>query len=60
MVKLYKGTPCGVLYHEAWAADLTITEHWGKLGEIGSTRDHDFSEVDDPDELLEALLAPVM
>lgn len=58
MIKLYKGTPGGVLYHEAWSADLTITEHWGKLGELGSTRDHELSEVDDPDDVLEAVLAP--
>jgi hypothetical protein len=58
MIKLYKGTPGGVLYHEAWSADLTITEHWGKLGESGSTRDHELTEADDPNDLLEALLAP--
>ena len=59
MIKLYKATPGGVLYHEAWSADLTITEHWGKLGESGSTRDHDLSEVDDPNDALEEVLAPV-
>jgi len=58
MIKLYKGTPGGVLYHEAWSADLTITEHWGKLGEGGSTRDHELTEADDPDEVLETVLAP--
>ncbi|HYP99594.1 MAG TPA: hypothetical protein VER96_13060 [Polyangiaceae bacterium] len=58
MIKLYKGTPGGVLYHEAWTADLTITEHWGKLGESGSTRDHELTEADDPDEVLETVLAP--
>jgi len=58
MIKLYKGTPGGVLYHEAWSADLTVTEHWGKLGESGSTRDHDLSEADDPNDVLETVLAP--
>jgi hypothetical protein len=58
MIKLYKGTKGGVLhYHEAWSADVTITEHWGKLGELGSTRDHSLSEADDPDDVLEAVLA---
>ncbi|HEY3256165.1 MAG TPA: hypothetical protein VGJ91_19535 [Polyangiaceae bacterium] len=58
MIKLYKGTK-GELrqYHEAWSADATITEHWGKLGERGSTRDHFLSEVDDPNDALQAVLA---
>ena|SRR6478735_3964873 len=58
MIKLYKATESGVLYHEAWAADLTITEHWGRLGERGSTRDHALTEVDDCDEFLAMVLAP--
>lgn len=57
MIKLYKGTTGGVLYHEAWAADCTITEHWGKLGELGDTRDHALSEADDESDALEAVLA---
>ncbi|HEY0466018.1 MAG TPA: hypothetical protein VGC79_17530 [Polyangiaceae bacterium] len=57
MIKLYKGTKGGVLYHEAWSADATITEHWGKLGEPGNTRDHALGEADDANELLEAVLA---
>jgi len=57
MIKLYKGTPGGVLYHEAWSADLVITEHWGALGESGCTRDHELNEMDDPDEALEVVLA---
>ncbi len=58
MIKLYKGTKGDVLhYHEAWSADAMITEHWGKLGEIGSTRDHFLPEADDPEDALEAVLA---
>jgi hypothetical protein len=58
MIKLYKATKSGELhYHEAWSADVTITEHWGKLGELGSTRDHSLTEADDPNEVLEAVLA---
>ncbi|HKO46809.1 MAG TPA: hypothetical protein VJV79_03750 [Polyangiaceae bacterium] len=60
MIKLYKGSKGALrLYHEAWSADVTITEHWGKLGERGDTRDHALSEaeVDDPDDALEAVLA---
>ncbi len=58
MIKLYKGTTSGVLYHEAWSGDCTITEHWGKLGDLGSTRDHILTEADDPNEVIEAVLAP--
>lgn len=57
MIKLYKGTNSGLLYHEAWSADSTITEHWGKLGELGNTRDHDLNDADDPNEVIEAVLA---
>jgi len=57
MIKLYKGTNSGLLYHEAWSADSTITEHWGKLGDLGITRDHELTEADDPNEVLEAVLA---
>ena len=58
MVKLYKGTNRGLLYHEAWSSDSTITEHWGKLGDPGATRDHELTEADDPNEVIEAVLAP--
>src|SRR4051812_33989911 len=57
MIKLYKGTSSGLLYHEAWSADSTITEHWGELGERGRTRDHELTEADDPNEMIEAVLA---
>jgi hypothetical protein len=58
MIKLYNGPKGGVRhYHEAWAADATITEHWGQLGELGSTREHALSEPDDPHDALEAVLA---
>ena len=57
MIKLYKGTTGGALYHEAWVADCTITEHWGKLGELGDTREHALSEADDESDAVEAVLA---
>src|SRR3954469_5743744 len=57
MIKLYKGTASGVLYHEAWSGDCAITEHWGKLGDLGTTRDHALTEADDPNEVIEAVLA---
>jgi len=59
MIKLYRVTKGRVSeYHEAWCTDFTITEHWGNLGERGCSREHVLAEADDPDEALEAVLAP--
>lgn len=40
MLKLYKRTGDALRYHEAWAHDGIITEHWGVVGEQGQTREH--------------------
>jgi hypothetical protein len=41
VIKLYKKLHDGRLaYHEAWANDGTITEHWGDVGSKGETRRH--------------------
>jgi hypothetical protein len=41
MLKLYKRDADGRLaYHEAWHSDSGITEHWGRVGELGQTREH--------------------
>ena len=58
MIKLYKATTGGVLYHEAWCTDSAITEHWGKLGDRGSTLEHALAEDQDAEDALEAVLAP--
>jgi hypothetical protein len=38
MEKLYKRVDGTLHYHEAWASGRAITEHWGIVGERGSTR----------------------
>jgi len=41
MQKLYKRQADGGLaYHEAWQTASGITEHWGRVGERGETREH--------------------
>src|SRR4051794_23715241 len=40
MLKLYKRKEGELHYHEAWCNKGVITEHWGKVGERGQTRDH--------------------
>ena len=40
MQKLYKRVGGRILYHEAWANDDVVTEHWGLVGEQGDTREH--------------------
>jgi predicted DNA-binding WGR domain protein len=44
MTKLYKLLPDGSLaYHEAWASDDEITEHWGQVGTRGESKVHPLS-----------------
>jgi hypothetical protein len=43
MIKLYKKVNDQWHYHEAWVGDGEITEHWGVVGDRGSTRDHPIS-----------------
>lgn len=57
MIKLYKRTPAGLAYHEAWASDGVITEHWGLAGTRGENREHEMQS-DDEDEELERILGP--
>lgn len=40
MIKLYKKKDGLWHYHEAWIGDSDITEHWGTVGDRGSTREH--------------------
>lgn len=40
MLKLYKRIENTLLYHAAWMGRVSITEHWGIVGERGETRDH--------------------
>ena len=39
MEKLYKRVDGVLHYHEAWAYRGSVTEHWGVVGERGSTRE---------------------
>lgn len=56
MIKLYK-TIDGVLhYHEAWAHDSMIIEHWGIVGEPGETTEHERDDTTDEDKSLTAVL----
>lgn len=59
MIKLYKRMPNGELrYHEAWAADGKIVEHWGVVGERGETKEHESPPRGEQDSALRQLLAP--
>jgi hypothetical protein len=40
MIKLYKELDGRWHYHEAWAGDNEITEHWGVVGDNGESREH--------------------
>lgn len=40
MIKLYKKVEGQWHYHEAWVGGGEITEHWGVVGDRGSTREH--------------------
>lgn len=40
MKKLYKRIDGMLHYHEAWTHDGKLIEHWGVVGEEGSTKEH--------------------
>jgi hypothetical protein len=45
MLKLYRRENEKIMaYHEAWCHGSKVTEHWGKLGERGETREHCFNK----------------
>ncbi len=59
MLKLYRREDGSVAdYHEAWVADSSIIEHWGNLGETGSTREHRIDRQISEDENIRRVLAP--
>lgn len=56
MLKLYKQTEEGLRYHEAWASGKEITEHWGIVGDRGTSRDHKRKKgLDEPDDIVRVL-----
>lgn len=60
MLKLYrKENGKVVAYHEAWADDGEITEHWGPLGERGKTREHKLGSHASDDKIQEVLRQPI-
>ncbi|HEY3800080.1 MAG TPA: hypothetical protein VGL58_17160 [Caulobacteraceae bacterium] len=40
MFKRYRRSTAGLEYREAWPADDSVIEHWGRCGERGETREH--------------------
>lgn len=40
MIKLYKRVDGRLRYHEAWLDEGVITEHWGPVGDRGSSQEH--------------------
>jgi hypothetical protein len=40
VIKLYKRVDGRLQYHEAWLDESVITEHWGTVGDRGSSREH--------------------
>jgi hypothetical protein len=58
MIKLYRGKDGRVTeYHEAWVDGSDVVEHWGALGEEGSTREHPIDEKISERENVERVLA---
>jgi predicted DNA-binding WGR domain protein len=59
MTKLYKRLPDGSLaYHEAWTDENEITEHWGRVGTTGESKEHPLSKRSKRHEELARILAP--
>jgi hypothetical protein len=58
LLKLYRRKRRTIEYHEAWVNGPTITEHWGKVGDRGKTRDHAPQPGISDMENLERVLAP--
>ncbi|MBS0264153.1 MAG: hypothetical protein JSS02_19610 [Planctomycetes bacterium] len=57
MLKLYKRVNLVLQYHEAWVNGAKITEHWGVVGERGTTAEHKRNKKLAEEENLEQVLA---
>ncbi len=58
MLKLYKRADGVLRYHEAWLNGETIYEHWGIVGERGSTKDHRLPKGKDEEDAVLDVLRP--
>jgi hypothetical protein len=58
MEKLYKRIDVVLHYHEAWVDRDLVTEHWGIVGERGSTRDSQRIAGTSDDDAVAAVLRP--
>jgi predicted DNA-binding WGR domain protein len=59
MTKLYKRLPDGSLaYHEAWTDEHELTEHWGRVGTTGESKEHPLSKRSKRAEEMARILAP--
>ena len=56
MIKLYKKVGDQWHYHEAWVGDGEITEHWGTLGDRGSSHEHPIRQGDNESTALRVVL----
>jgi hypothetical protein len=58
MIKLFRRQDGRVTaYHEAWVHGTKIVEHWGSLGEKGSTREHRLDKKISEEENIQRVLA---
>jgi len=53
--KLYKRDGDGLRYHEAWANEGEITEHWGICGEEGNTSPHAYASLAAGEKIMRAI-----
>ncbi len=61
MIKLYKRLESGELkYHEAWADETVVVEHWGKVGSRGAHRQHPLNNGLDEEANLFQVLGPAL
>ncbi|WP_396271168.1 hypothetical protein [Ideonella sp.] len=58
MLKLYKRIGDVLHYHEAWANDAEVIEHWGSVGARGQLREHPLQKGQSAEEAVESLLQP--
>jgi len=58
MLKLYKRIDGVPRYHEAWAHEGVLSEHWGVVGEEGELKEHKLSRKDNEEQAIRDILRP--